>query len=170
MFQPNRSVNEEEQKPSVQNTTTETVRGEDRMEAAQPSPCPKNLEWQFTVHGRIKRIKCCGNGRCLYQVSLSAHEDNAYSAGSHSGTDTNRNLFFILRQSREISRTFPRTAETNSKGQALLKRIQSEKWDVTGGRDKQAGQGGRQGRRCERNQGLRAVLSQYEAIITITDA
>lgn len=64
-----------DKKSSVQNTTIETVCGEDRMETAQPSPYPKNLDWRFTAHGRMEHIKCRGDDGRLYEVSLSAHED-----------------------------------------------------------------------------------------------
>lgn len=77
VFQPRGSLIEEGQKFSAQNTAIEAVCGEDRLEAAQSSPCPKSLE--LTAHARIKHVKCCGDDRRLYQVNLSAHEDNAYA-------------------------------------------------------------------------------------------
>lgn len=76
------------------------------MGAAHPSLCPKPLERWFAERGRIEGIKHCGGDRRLYQVRLSAHEDDAGCATDRSGTNTNQ-ICYLYRDIMEISPAFP---------------------------------------------------------------
>lgn len=114
--------------------TTESLHGEDRTEATQPFPYPWNsssqsMEDSSTSNTAVMTDAFIQSGRQHRRTTRPlCHKSSWYRY--------RMSLLFQWRQGLEISRALPGTAETNSKGQALLQRIPSGKQDLTGGWDK----------------------------------
>lgn len=163
VFQPSRGLNEEgfrkQHKPYVPDTTTW---GEDRR-AARPSPCPNPHDW-LTAHEESNAANAAVMLNAL-RGRLSAREDSNKLQATSQSAQTQNEFAFYTRKSGGLW-----TVERSSERQSLLRRARPQHWAAAGGRDEQAGQGGRPGRRCERNQGLSTAPSQQAAVITITDA